>query len=64
MLQKLKASKLVGARASPILIVGPYVDSVENTINRLEKDDRYKANLDIFAAQAFSGQGFNKKKLA
>jgi len=63
-LQKLKASSTVGARATPIKIVGPYVDSVQNTINRLEKDDRYKANIDIFAAQAMSGQGFNKKKLS
>lgn len=64
-LQKLKASVKVGARVAsgPILIVGPYVNSVEHTINRLEKDDRYKANLDIIAAQAMSGQGFNKKKL-
>lgn len=62
-LKKLKASTKVGARATPIRIVGPYADGIVETINRLNKFGDYAKNVDIVAAQAFGDSNFNRKKL-
>lgn len=53
----------MGKAVSPVMIVGPYVDGIVHTINRLKDNAQYLSLVDIVAAQAVGDKNFNRKKL-